>query len=444
MLKNGGVNMIDNKITKMFAAGVSLPEISAEMNLSLDQVKRLKRLYNYQEIVRPLVSPSSFNAFERLNQSVFALKPLVDSGDEKGLNEVLEQVDDKTSRTDLKRLVDSYLAKQKRISELVIQQQQRFEYIEQQEVQIKEELKCLEKQYERLREFMNLPKQYPKAIEKLLFKYVVPFREGYALRRRLDSNFNKQLKKEGVIELNDYIWLINSLESFVDMLAIRIKNGGAIEWNYQKELNRSHLFGISQDDEYKAISKYALSMDEVNVQIAEQTSYILDFEEEKKDMIRELTKIKKSNIRSWNEHAVISDSLSDRELLKHKELQDQALRWLYTQGYVACSELTLPNKKRADVIGYKNGHVIIIEVKASLEDYKRDKKWKQYLNWCDRFYFLGDIYKYDRHADTGYLEEYGNSLKESEPDCLQHKCKDYNTIHRLINRTLSKRFIYGF
>lgn len=436
--------MIDNKITKMFAAGVSLPEISAEMNLSLDQVKRLKRLYNYQEIVRPLVSPSSFNAFERLNQSVFALKPLVDSGDEKGLNEVLEQVDDKTSRTDLKRLVDSYLAKQKRISELVIQQQQRFEYIEQQEVQIKEELKCLEKQYERLREFMNLPKQYPKAIEKLLFKYVVPFREGYALRRRLDSNFNKQLKKEGVIELNDYIWLINSLESFVDMLVIRIKNGGAIEWNYQKELNRSHLFGISQDDEYKAISKYALSMDEVNAQIAEQTSYILDFEEEKKDMIRELTKIKKSNIRSWNEHAVISDSLSDRELLKHKELQDQALRWLYTQGYVACSELTLPNKKRADVIGYKNGHVIIIEVKASLEDYKRDKKWKQYLNWCDRFYFLGDIYKYDRHADTGYLEEYGNSLKESEPDCLQHACKDYNTIHKLINRTLSKRFIYGF
>ena len=443
MLKNGGVNMIDNKITKMFAAGVSLPEISAEMNLSLDQVKRLKRLYNYQEIVRPLVSPSSFNAFERLNQSVFALKPLVDSGDEKGLNEVLEQVDDKTSRTDLKRLVDSYLAKQKRISEFIIQQQQRFEYIEQQEVQIKEDLKCLEKQYERLREFMNLPKQYPKAIEKLLFKYVVPFREGYALRRRLDSNFNKQLKQEGVIELNDYIWLINSLESFVDMLVIRIKNGGAIEWNYQKELNRSHLFGISQDDEYKAISKYALSMDEVNAQIAEQTSYILDFEEEKKDMIRELTKIKKSNIRSWNEHAVISDSLSDRELLKHKELQNQALRWLYTQGYVACSEITLPNKKRADVIGYKNGHVIIIEVKSSLEDYKRDKKWKQYLNWCDEFYFLA-TYTSEKYENVGYLETYANSVQIIEHDELNHQCNDYIVVCDLINRTLSKRFIYGF
>lgn len=435
---------MDKSIIKMFEDNLSLPTISKEMGLSLDQIKRLKRLYSYTEIVRPLVSRKSFEAFTQLNQSVFVLKSLIDELDAAGLNEILEQVDMTTSRSELKMLVESYTVKKQRIELLVKEQKYRIENIERQESRIKETVDELEKQYERLKDFVSLPKPYPKNIQKLLIRYVTPYSDGYALRRRFDSGFQKQLKQANVITMRDYIWHVNSVEQLAEMMTTRIKNRGAIEWNYNKEVRRSHLYEVSKDDEYKAIANEATSIDEVNMKIAEYLSEIEDLKEEKQSMISEMNKIRKSNIRSWHEAAIYSNGLSEREILKHKELQNLALRWLYTNGYVACSEITLPNKRRADVIGYKDGQVIIIEVKASREDYNQDNKWQQYLNWCDRFYFLGDIYKYDRHADTGYLEEYGNSLKESEPDCLQHACKDYNTIHRLINRTLSKRFIYGF
>lgn len=435
---------MDKSIIKMFEDNLSLPTISKEMGLSLDQIKRLKRLYSYTEIVRPLVSRKSFEAFTQLNQSVFVLKPLIDELDAEGLNEILEQVDMTTSRSELKMLVESYTVKKQRIELLVKEQKYRIENIERQESLIKETVDELEKQYERLKDFVSLPKPYPKNIQKLLIRYVTPYSDGYALRRRFDSGFQKQLKQANVITMRDYIWHVNSVERLAEMMATRIKNRGAIEWNYNKEIRRSHLYEVSKDDKYKAIANEATSIDEVNMKIAEYLSEIEDLKEEKQSMISEMNKIRKSNIRSWHEAAIYSNGLSEREILKHKELQNLALRWLYTNGYVACSEITLPNKRRADVIGYKDGQVIIIEVKASREDYNQDDKWQQYLNWCDRFYFLGDIYKYERYADTGYLEEYGNSLKESEPDCLQHACKDYNTIHGLINRTLSKRFIYGF
>jgi len=399
--------LMDEVLIKMFNEGLSLPSIAQKAGMTLDQIKRLKRLYTYTEIVRPLVSEKSFEAFSHLNQSVFVLKPLIDELDAEGLNEILEQVDDNTSRSELKMLVVAYLDKQQRIANLMGEQKYRIENIERQESRIKQTIEELEKQYERLKDFVSLPKPYPKNIQKLLIRYVTPYSDGYALRRRFDSGFQKQLKQAGVITMREYIWHVNSVENLAEMMATRIKNRGAIEWDYKKESNRSHLFKISQDDEYKAIANEATSIDEVNMKIAEYLGEIEDLKAEKQSMINELNQLRKANIRSWHEAAIYSDALSEREILKHKELQNLALRWLYTNGYVACSEITLPNKRRADVIGYKDGQVMIIEVKASREDHNQDDKWQQYLNWCDTFYFLGDINAFERYADTGYLEEYG-------------------------------------
>lgn len=35
----------------------------------------------------------------------------------------------------------------------------------------------------------------------------------------------------------------------------------------------------------------------------------------------------------------------------------------------------------------KAGAILIAEVKSSAEDYRADRKWMDYLAWCDRFYF---------------------------------------------------------
>lgn len=57
-------------------------------------------------------------------------------------------------------------------------------------------------------------------------------------------------------------------------------------------------------------------------------------------------------------------------------------------GYAPLLEVGLPNGRRADVMAIgPRGEIAIAEVKSSLEDYRVDRKWGDYLDYCDAFYF---------------------------------------------------------
>ena len=57
-------------------------------------------------------------------------------------------------------------------------------------------------------------------------------------------------------------------------------------------------------------------------------------------------------------------------------------------GYAPLLEAPLPNGRRADVMALgPRGEVVIVEVKSSLEDFRADQKWREYLPYCDAFYF---------------------------------------------------------
>lgn len=57
-------------------------------------------------------------------------------------------------------------------------------------------------------------------------------------------------------------------------------------------------------------------------------------------------------------------------------------------GYAPLLEVGLPNGRRADVMAVgPRGEIAIAEVKSSLEDYRVDRKWGDYLDYCDAFYF---------------------------------------------------------
>ena len=44
--------------------------------------------------------------------------------------------------------------------------------------------------------------------------------------------------------------------------------------------------------------------------------------------------------------------------------------------------------RRVDLIALsRSQQLIIVEVKSSLTDFSSDKKWQNYLDWADRFYF---------------------------------------------------------
>ncbi|MBW0143926.1 MmcB family DNA repair protein [Sphingomicrobium clamense] len=55
--------------------------------------------------------------------------------------------------------------------------------------------------------------------------------------------------------------------------------------------------------------------------------------------------------------------------------------------YVMC-EVPLPNHRRADLMGLeKKGGIVIVEIKVSKADLTSDAKWRDYLDYCDRFYW---------------------------------------------------------
>lgn len=65
-----------------------------------------------------------------------------------------------------------------------------------------------------------------------------------------------------------------------------------------------------------------------------------------------------------------------------------AIRLLSALGHAVLAEVPLKSGRRADLLSVDPGGAIwIVEVKSCLNDFRTDRKWQDYLEWCDRFFF---------------------------------------------------------
>lgn len=63
-------------------------------------------------------------------------------------------------------------------------------------------------------------------------------------------------------------------------------------------------------------------------------------------------------------------------------------RWLLRAGIAPLAEVPFPNGRRADLVGIDaQGRLTLVEIKVSLADLRGDRKWPDYLAWCDRFFW---------------------------------------------------------
>lgn len=71
------------------------------------------------------------------------------------------------------------------------------------------------------------------------------------------------------------------------------------------------------------------------------------------------------------------------------KVQRGVMRLLRQQHDFCCyAEVPLSNGRRADVLGVgPRGEIWIVEIKSSLIDYQVDRKWPEYKDFCDRFFF---------------------------------------------------------
>jgi hypothetical protein len=63
-------------------------------------------------------------------------------------------------------------------------------------------------------------------------------------------------------------------------------------------------------------------------------------------------------------------------------------RALAQLGYASLAEVPLANGRRADLLAVgRDGVLLIVEVKSSVADFRSDRKWGEYREFCDRLSF---------------------------------------------------------
>ena len=67
------------------------------------------------------------------------------------------------------------------------------------------------------------------------------------------------------------------------------------------------------------------------------------------------------------------------------------MRLFVAHNMAAVSEMSLPDGRRADIVGVSaSGAILIVEIKSSIADFRSDHKWAEYRAYCDQLYFAVD------------------------------------------------------
>ena len=97
-----------------------------------------------------------------------------------------------------------------------------------------------------------------------------------------------------------------------------------------------------------------------------------------------------------------------------REILQKTMRFLSLKGYKVLSEFALPNKKRVDIIGINlKREIIIVEVKSNINGIKLDRKWKNYLDYCNYFYFAsnGKLKDINSSKNSGLIQKNSNGIE---------------------------------
>jgi hypothetical protein len=81
-------------------------------------------------------------------------------------------------------------------------------------------------------------------------------------------------------------------------------------------------------------------------------------------------------------------AITEQARISAQRLARGVCRALGSLGYAALTEFPLNSGRRVDVIAVNGaGETVIVEIKTSTADYRTDRKWNEYLEFCDAFYF---------------------------------------------------------
>ena len=122
----------------------------------------------------------------------------------------------------------------------------------------------------------------------------------------------------------------------------------------------------------------------------------------------------------------------NEDFLTTRRITDAIARSYYGQGDGVLREFRLKVRRRVDLITITDkGLITIIEIKSSPEDFRSDKKWGEYIEWADRFYFgVGDNFPID------ILPKEHGIIKTDGFDCHEARASPMNKLNGPRRNTL--------
>lgn len=429
-----GKDAVSLMVLKELQKGTHVKEAAEANNISIDQAKRLSRYKKILEQADQNLSPMSFLKIQSQGLKILFLAELFKMQDWSGLEEVLAAVDDNTTRDGLKDLIRGLQEKRERTVQFQEEAHNQLSRLEKQALQLRQQFEELQQLRTQIREALSQFHQYDENTTPFILEHVGIFHGQYCLKRRLDSLWHKELKKQEIVVFDDFdfVHIIPNIDSFIESYHKRLKNRGNVLWDEDREYRRwernsRHAYSFP-DPYYKRGN--ALVSENLTDKLKEVEASIEKNHSEQEKIHKEIQGMRNTSVKSFIEHVTARDTLSAADLKAHGELQQLCLRWLYDRGYVAVSELVLNNGKRVDVIGYNEaGQIVIVEVKASRADLLADDKWMTYLHYCDEFYFCmhAEVASWrfedlNGKTEAGLLNptKRGSSVEVVAPSTLKH------------------------
>lgn len=292
-------------------------------------------------------------------------------------------------------MVSALKEKRERVGAITKHYQSLLDRLERKEDEIKKAEEQRQKYLEQTKQLIDEIDKHPESVRDILLESVTRVEKGstlqiweelgrmvsypvnYALTRRLIEEWQYEMLRAGILHYDDldYIWYIRNLDAFAIQIEDRLKSKRKKIF-YEGTKSTHYRFHGSRVN-----AKLRNDMDALDERLKQ-----LEVEED--ELQRQLNQAKNKGPKSFLENVLVSNEFSAKDIETHGRLQAQGLKWLFNQEFVAVAEL-VHGSHRFDVVGFaKDGRIIIIEVKASIEDFRRDTKWQEYLSYCDEFYFL--------------------------------------------------------
>jgi len=449
-----GNDSLSKRILLDLQGGLRVSEIPTHYPVSLDQAKKLSRFKKMLELAKQNLEEEHYHRLQLLGIKSFPLAPLFKKTDWPGVAEVLSVITDETTRDELQMLINGLTEKRERIHEFKETADLILERLENTDKTLRIKEKELLQMQKEMDNQNKVFKRYPEPYRSFLSEYLGLYEGKLVLAKRLNPNWQRNLRKKGIIVYNEelYVHFLKDFLAFTEDLKSRHQRGLDYRWNSDSDKERikkgTPWIDVPEDGKYKLPSAFN---EQLSVAINKVNQELTEVKEKRVTIETELKTMKKKTVHSYMEMAEVSDFLSMINLKRHKELQDKALKWLFQRGFIAVAELTLPNGKRADIFAYNESQIVIFEVKSSQGDLKTDQKWKDYLPYCHEFYFLTpadlshSVEEKIKNVNCGHYVEAGGSLKLIKTDDRPvNKVDQESELRFAAGQLLSRKFIYGY